>query len=389
MGLEGFCKWFYIPSNLFFKKPLDAENNDIKPRVMEKYTNEELLEVLPVGLKETKEVTSKQKLVLGQLYIYNGLNKKDSEGFFYRSNKDLSADCGIEEKTVIAAIRKLTTLELIETKRGSRASGASMYRVNEDRLKEYCNTNTVNYSEDYSKQIVEMADRIKELENTVKRLVDRITVIETANYSTDTDKELEKEKEINNNIIYNNYNNILEETERIEEVEEGKSEEKPLEYQLVITESLSTPVQNESQPILTESQASSPIEELSQASPVTNSTGTEYTHASTEDESIPAEQQTIPTEEEQFQQWLQIVSPYLNQLEDITTLAQYDNIKNRVKEVGYDYIDSHDVTSPTVIERMNKTALSALREKKKELLPDEMSLSDYLRVHNQGSLRAS
>ena len=353
MGLEGFCKWFYIPSNLYFKKPPDTENNDIKPRVMEKYTNEELLDVLPFGVKETKELTNKQKVVLGQLYIYNGLNKKDSEGFFYRSNKDLSADCGIEEKTVIAAIRKLTTLELIETKRGSRASGASMYRVNEDRLKEYCNTNTVNYSEDYSKQIVEMAYRIKELENTVKRLVDKITVIETANYSTDTDKELEKEKEkeINNNII----NNILKETVSCNGPEEEKSEGN-----------------------LTEYQASSPIEEQSQASSVESPRDAE-----------PSEETHIPTEEEQFNRWIQVQKPYLNELEGIETLKQLYNIKNLLKQTGDEYLDSHKYISPTVIERMNKVVGSALKKKKEELTPSVMDLSDYLRVHDYGSRRSS
>ena len=43
---------------------------------MERFTNEELLEVLPVALRETKELTSKQKVVLAQLSVYNGL--KDS-----------------------------------------------------------------------------------------------------------------------------------------------------------------------------------------------------------------------------------------------------------------------------------------------------------------------
>ncbi len=316
-GVGRFLQVVLYPFQPFFKKPLDAETNDIKPRVMEKYTNEELLEVLPVGLKETKEVTSKQKLVLGQLYIYNGLNKKDSEGFFYRSNKDLSADCGIEEKTVIAAIRKLTTLELIETKRGSRASGASMYRVNEDRLKEYCNTNTVNYSEDYSKQIVEMADRIKELENTVKRLVDKITVIETANYSTDTDKdkELEKEKEINNNII----NNILEETVSCKEPEEEKSEEN-----------------------LTEYQASSPIEEQSQASSVESPRDAE-----------PSEETHIPTKEEQFKRWIQALEPSFGEFEKASTLAELDSLKAKAVETMKRYKQEHQLTNEELTMRVS------------------------------------
>lgn len=95
---------------------------------MEKYTNEELLDVLDSSLRESKELTPKQKAVLGQLYIYDGLNKKDKDGYFYRSNKDLCNDCDIkEEKTLIAAVRKLVLLGFIDTVRGSRKDGASLY----------------------------------------------------------------------------------------------------------------------------------------------------------------------------------------------------------------------------------------------------------------------
>ena len=65
---------------------------------MEKYTNEELLEVLQSSVRETKELTSKQKVVLGQLIVYNGLEVVKKDGYFYRSNKDLCTDCEIQEK---------------------------------------------------------------------------------------------------------------------------------------------------------------------------------------------------------------------------------------------------------------------------------------------------
>ena len=154
---------------------------------MEKYTNEELLEVLPSSVRETKELTSKQKVVLGQLIVYNGLEVVKKDGYFYRSNKDLCNDCEIQEKTLIAAVRKLESLGFIERKKGARTTGASEYRVNEKLIGDYCKTPIEDYSNDYSKQIVEMTDKIKELEITVKRLVERITVIESKNYSTDID----------------------------------------------------------------------------------------------------------------------------------------------------------------------------------------------------------
>ena len=342
---------------------------------MVNYTNEELLEVLPPSLRESKELTTKQKVVLGQLVIYNGLEIVKKDGYFYRSNKDLCNDCDVQEKTLIAAVRKLETLRFIERKKGARTSGASEYHVNEKLIGDYCKNEIEDYSNDYSKQIAEMTSRIKELENTVKMLVDRITVIEGKNYSTDTDidKELDIEIDINNNILNNNsLNNILEESESCKELDSSEGGENLTVSQLV----------------LTESQASSQIEGLSQASLVTDSTDVEESHTSTEDESMSVEQQMIPTEDEQYQQWLQVLNPYLKELKNAKTLEQLQFIKTRLKRVGSDYLDCHEETSPTVIEKMNKVVGSALRDKKTKLIPDEMEISEYLSVvQNYGSLQ--
>lgn len=320
---------------------------------MVKYTNEELLEILPPSLRESKELTTKQKVVLGQLVIYNGLEIVKKDGYFYRSNKDLCEDCDIQEKTLIAAVNKLVMLGFIERKSGSRKDGASLYRINQKMIADYCRTpiddnckkETDNYSNDYSKQIVEMTNRIKELEITVKRLVERITVIEGKDYSTeeDIDKELDKEKNINilnNNFLYNN----IEETEDTKELEIAESGENFTESQLVLTESL----------------AETPIE-------------VEETH--------------IPSEDEQYQQWLQVLTPYLKELETVKTLGQFNKIKDKLAQVGNEYLDSHEETSSTAVERMNKKLGSALRDKKAKLIPDEMEISEYLsRVQKYGSL---
>lgn len=353
---------------------------------MNKYTREELLEQLPVGIRETKELYPNPKVVLGQLMIYDGLEKKDKDGYFFRSNLDLKDDCSIkEEKTVIAAVRKLASMGFIDTVRGSR-KGASLYRINKKTIDDYCKSQVgdyrkndiEDYSNDYSKQIAEMTSRIKELENTVKMLVDKITVIEGKDYSTDKDKEIELDKEIdiNNNILnknslYNINNNILEETLSNKELEKEESEENLTVSQLV----------------LTESQASSPIADLSQVSTVTDSTEVEETQTSTEDESVPVKQQMIPTEDEQYQQWLQVLNPYLKELEDAKTLKQFEYIKIRLKRFGGEYLDCHEDTSPSVVEKMNKMVGSALKSKKSELNPCEMELSDYVsRIQKYGSL---
>ena len=268
---------------------------------MEKYTNEELLEVLGSSLRESKELTPKQKAVLGQLYIYDGLNKKDKDGYFYRSNKDLCNDCDIkEEKTLIAAVRKLVLLGFIDTVRGSRKDGASLYRINRKVIDDYCKTPVKDYSGNYSEQIAEMADRIRELETTVKKLVERITVIEGKNYSTDTDidKELDIDKDINNNI-YNINNNILEETVSNKEPEIGESVEMGLEFQ----------------PVINESQTSSPVNEESPVQPLADSTDEQDTH--------------IPTEEEQYQQCIQYLQPLFSEYPNAASITELDGLMQK------------------------------------------------------------
>ena len=59
---------------------------------MEKFTENELLEVLPTLVRKGKELTKKQKMVLGQLIMYNSLDQSKNNGYFYRSNKDFCND---------------------------------------------------------------------------------------------------------------------------------------------------------------------------------------------------------------------------------------------------------------------------------------------------------
>ena len=95
----------------------------------------------------------------------------------------------------------------------------------------------------------------------------------------------------------------------------------------------------------------------------------------------------IPTEDEQYQQWLQVLNPYLKELENAKTLLVFYKIKDTLAQVGNEYLDNHEETSSTVVERMSKTLGCVLRERKAKLLPNEMELSEYLsRQRNYGSL---
>lgn len=327
---------------------------------MEKFTNEELLEVLPSTLRETKELTNKQKVVLGQMIVYNGLDIAKNDGYFYRSNKDLSADCELQEKTLITAVRKLETLGFIERKKGSRSDGASEYRINEKVIGDFgkptldnnCKKDIGDCNIDYSKQIAEMAERIKVLENTVKKLVVRITVIEGRNYSTesDIDKDLEKENNINNNILIdNNINNFLKETDNSKELELEESEGKQTISQNLTTENLS------------EARASN-------------------------DETT-----TIPTKEEKelLTECIKLTNPYLLQAMQASSVAELNRIMDSMSETVNDYCKSVNSLGLTqwVTDTFNERAMSYFIMRSKEL--EEMHSKQITKQLEQFSQYAS
>lgn len=284
---------------------------------MKKFTSEELLEVLPVTLRETKELTPKQKLVLGQLIIYNGLDKKDADGYFFRSNLELCTDCDIkDEHTLITALRKLVYLGFIERKTGSRRTGASLYKVLEDRIKDYCNTYTGNSSDNSSTD----TDKDIEIDRDIKILINKILLI--------TNKE----------ILINILNSVLEEQELVRMAESAK------------------PVSQSVQ----DSQASALSEDVPQASPVKEQDAPKLgevqgTPVETE---IPAgndtqgatESPATPVEEEQYQQWLQVVNPYLMEVADSSSISEFRDVKARMIHAVEDYYKDHEDTSPSVLE---------------------------------------
>lgn len=338
---------------------------------MEKFTNDELLEVLYPQLRETKELTTKQKVVLGQLIIYNGLEKVKKDGYFYRSNKDLCNDCNIQEKTLITSVRKLESLGFIERKKGTRPSNASEYRLNEKLIKDYCETTAADYSknetENYSKQIVEMTNRIKELEITVKKLVKRITVIEGKNYSTELDIEIDKEKDLLNNNILNktSFNNILEESNH--KLETIDSEEKSLsEAQLVSNE------------IPTEVLISTyELENFNEQTDTDKPSGIN-------EETITDDETYVPTDEEKdvWKGCLRLINPYLAKMQTVTSTMLVDGIKDEIVSIAKEYFNSIDGVTDWVTTEFSKRVaehtsarLSELEEMNKEKISEQLQQS--------------
>lgn len=186
---------------------------------MKKFNEEDLLSVLPPSLRKGKQLAKKQKLVLAQLMIYDGLDQSKDYGYFYRSNKDLCNDVGISEPTLIVTLGKLEDMGFIERARGKRGVGASEYRVFKEKIDDYLNTKKQNFSNQSQMEMLEMSDRIRDLENIVSSLKDRINKIEEKNFSTEAESEEEAEaeqeleleyyKNLNNKeLIDNNKNNI-------------------------------------------------------------------------------------------------------------------------------------------------------------------------------------
>ena len=208
---------------------------------MKKFKHEELLGIVPNNLRKSKELTKKQQLVLGQLLIYNELEQTKNNGYFYRSNRDLCNDIDIGEPTLISALIKLEQMGFIERQRGKRGGKASEYMVFTDAIESF-NTKKQNFSNQDETKILEMADRIRVLEDLVRELSARIERIESTNFSTDTEtvntdtetdtdlqyknlytKELITSNNILNNNIINN-NNILKEKNNIKEKEKKQTE---------------------------------------------------------------------------------------------------------------------------------------------------------------------
>lgn len=173
---------------------------------MEKFNEEDLLSVLPSSLRNGKQLAKKQKLVLAQLMIYDGLDQSKDYGYFYRSNKDLCNDVGISEPTLIVTLGKLEDMGFIERERGKRGVGASEYRVFKEKIDDYLNTKNKNFSNQSQREMLEMSDRIRDLENLVSSLKDRISKIEEKNFSTEAESEEETEQELELEY-YKNYNN--------------------------------------------------------------------------------------------------------------------------------------------------------------------------------------
>lgn len=227
----------------------------------------ELMALLPSNIKNTKEFTTKTKMVIAQLILMNGMDKVKNDGYFFVTNQKLVEELSITEKTIIKIMRNLESNNFITRKSGKRGE-ASEYIVNEEIIKSFGNTvkkhckkeneiTVSNYSNNLESTVINHSNKINDLVLIINGLVEsnqelinkvnqlEITVLNYSNkiqnYSTDTESDsetdIEKELEIDNNIIIENINNkkdyIIEE---IEVVETSISENEKIENYEIIEE---------------------------------------------------------------------------------------------------------------------------------------------------------
>ena len=202
----------------------------------------ELIMLLPINIRESKEFTNKTKLVLAQLILMNGMDKAKNDGYFFVTNKKLVDELGITEMTLIKKLRELEVCGYITRKAGKRGE-ASEYTVNEELIfsENYSNknqnysNNMENYSNkletiviNYSNKIDELTLIINDLLKSNQELTKKIEELmsnqnysnKNQNYSTDTESDTELELDINNKLNNNikiKENNILEKKEENKE----------------------------------------------------------------------------------------------------------------------------------------------------------------------------
>ena len=209
---------------------------------MKKHAKKELLDNVPMGLRKSKVLTPIQQLVLGQLIMLSGLDQYKDKGYSYRSNKDFCNDVGISEPSLIIAVNKLERLGFIKRRRGKRGEGASEYELFMDVIESY-NTKKENFSNQNSKELLELTERVDTLQSLVIQLLAKINRLESRFFSTETESEKELDTDLEyknlynkelidkeyNKILYYKNNNILDNNKNIIEKEKTNKLEKKKE----------------------------------------------------------------------------------------------------------------------------------------------------------------
>lgn len=212
-----------------------------------------LVALLPKHLRESNELKSAAKLILGDLMFLNNRDFAKENGFVFRTNQDLMNDTGIKgESTLIKALAKLEINGFINRTSGKR-NKASEYRLNMDKIKDKHTVNEIHSNNENNNLSVSdsnlsktetdiMNSRLERIENLLSTKFDTmieilnkinsnnneiITQIKTIytqinginrnfnlsvlDSNLSTDKETESHKESSNNILHIDLSSITSE----------------------------------------------------------------------------------------------------------------------------------------------------------------------------------
>lgn len=136
------------------------------------------------------KLTNKRKMILGTLLYINGIDEKDSNGYFFVENSYLCQLIGISEPALIESLKYFNSVGILSRISGKRGS-ASLYKIEK------------NFSKNFSNKIENFSNNLSK--NFSKNLKNFSTDIEE---DKDIDKEIELKKDIEKNNIYNILNNI-------------------------------------------------------------------------------------------------------------------------------------------------------------------------------------
>ena len=124
---------------------------------MENIKNFELLSLLPIEVRKSKEFTKSQKRILSQLLFYNGLDKVRTDGYFFIDNDRLCKECNVTLKTLLIARNMFSNLGFITTTKGKRGKSTE-YRINVDSIMNYNKKNTMTNS---TNMVTKYGDKIR------------------------------------------------------------------------------------------------------------------------------------------------------------------------------------------------------------------------------------
>ncbi|WP_315514116.1 hypothetical protein [Prevotella histicola] len=161
-------------------------------------------EVLEDNGYQSLKLSNKRKMILATLLYINGIDTKDSQGYFFVENDFLSNLIGVSKRALITSLNYFNEIGIYERISGKRGS-ASLYKFNQ---KTSPITSPINFTHNIlENQVVRELRRENFTHNLSKTSPINFTH-NSENFTPDTDIDTDKDIELDIDIEKNNINNI-------------------------------------------------------------------------------------------------------------------------------------------------------------------------------------